>query len=96
MPSNVKAGYVIRRILRRAIRYGYTFLGMKEPFIFEGGKAKRNFLSENTYDTGVPFNVNVSPHGEMCYSKVIPKWICFASLKTPWDNRGSTRICDNN
>ncbi len=33
LPSNVKAGYVIRRILRRAVRYGYTFLGFKEPFI---------------------------------------------------------------
>ncbi|MCF8406044.1 MAG: alanine--tRNA ligase [Bacteroidales bacterium] len=33
LPSNVKAGYVIRRILRRAIRYGYTFLDMKEAFI---------------------------------------------------------------
>ncbi|MEA3503675.1 MAG: alanine--tRNA ligase [Bacteroidota bacterium] len=33
LPSNVKAGYVIRRILRRAVRYGYTFLDMKEPFI---------------------------------------------------------------
>jgi len=35
LPSNVKAGYVIRRILRRALRYGYTFLGFKEPFINE-------------------------------------------------------------
>ena len=35
LPSNVKAGYVIRRILRRAVRYGYTFLGLKEPFINE-------------------------------------------------------------
>jgi alanyl-tRNA synthetase len=35
LPSNIKAGYVIRRILRRAIRYGYTFLGMHDPFIFE-------------------------------------------------------------
>ncbi|PVX50954.1 alanyl-tRNA synthetase [Balneicella halophila] len=35
LPSNNKAGYVIRRILRRAIRYAYTFLGMKEPFIYE-------------------------------------------------------------
>ena len=34
-PSNVKAGYVIRRILRRAIRYGYTFLKFKEPFIYK-------------------------------------------------------------
>ena len=35
LPSNVKAGYVIRRILRRAIRYAYTFLDLKTPFIFE-------------------------------------------------------------
>lgn len=33
LPSNVKAGYVIRRILRRAVRYGYTFLDLKEPFL---------------------------------------------------------------
>ena len=33
LPSNAKAGYVIRRILRRAVRYGYTFLDFKEPFI---------------------------------------------------------------
>ncbi len=33
MPSNNKAGYVIRRILRRAVRYGYTFLGFEKPFI---------------------------------------------------------------
>lgn len=35
LPSNTKQGYVIRRILRRAIRYGYTFLGFKEPFMNE-------------------------------------------------------------
>jgi alanyl-tRNA synthetase len=35
LPSNIKAGYVIRRILRRAIRYGYTFLEMHDPFIHE-------------------------------------------------------------
>jgi alanyl-tRNA synthetase len=34
LPSNVKAGYVIRRILRRAVRYGYTFLEFNEPFIY--------------------------------------------------------------
>jgi len=35
LPSNTGAGYVIRRILRRAIRYSYTFLGFKEPFIYQ-------------------------------------------------------------
>ena len=34
LPSNNKAGYVIRRILRRAVRYGYTFLNLKEPFLY--------------------------------------------------------------
>ena len=34
LPSNNRAGYVIRRILRRAVRYGYTFLGLQEPFIY--------------------------------------------------------------
>ncbi len=35
LPSNNKAGYVIRRILRRAVRYGYTFLGFRKPFIHQ-------------------------------------------------------------
>jgi len=35
IPSNNKAGYVIRRILRRAVRYGYTFLGLQQPFLHE-------------------------------------------------------------
>jgi len=35
LPSNNGAGYVIRRILRRAIRYGFTFLNQKEPFIYK-------------------------------------------------------------
>ena len=34
LPGNAKAGYVIRRILRRAVRYAYTFLGQKEAFIY--------------------------------------------------------------
>ena len=35
LPGNAKAGYVIRRILRRAVRYAYTFLGQKEAFLFK-------------------------------------------------------------
>jgi alanine--tRNA ligase len=35
LPSNAKAGYVIRRILRRAVRYGYTFLGQRSAFLYK-------------------------------------------------------------
>jgi alanyl-tRNA synthetase len=35
LPSNEKAGYVIRRILRRAVRYGYTFLNMRNAFLYQ-------------------------------------------------------------
>ena len=35
LPGNEKAGYVIRRILRRAVRYGYTFLGQREAFLYK-------------------------------------------------------------
>ena len=35
LPSNNKAGYVIRRILRRAVRYGYNNLGIEEPFMYK-------------------------------------------------------------
>ena len=35
LPSNAKAGYVIRRILRRAVRYGYTFLGQRQSFMYK-------------------------------------------------------------
>jgi len=46
LPSNVKAGYVIRRILRRAVRYGYTFLNFKEPFIYKLIPVLNNILGE--------------------------------------------------
>ncbi len=46
LPSNNKAGYVIRRILRRAVRYGYTFLGFREAFIYRLVEA----LKENMGD----------------------------------------------
>ena len=35
LPGNAKAGYVIRRILRRAVRYAYTFLGQKQAFMYK-------------------------------------------------------------
>jgi len=35
LPSNIKAGYVIRRILRRAVRYGYSFLGLNDGFLYK-------------------------------------------------------------
>ncbi|MDR2066105.1 MAG: alanine--tRNA ligase [Prevotellaceae bacterium] len=46
LPSNNKAGYVIRRILRRAVRYGYTFLNFSEPFINKLVPALVNSMGE--------------------------------------------------
>ena len=46
LPSNSGAGYVIRRILRRAIRYGFTFLGAKEPFMFRLVKALGGIMAD--------------------------------------------------
>ena len=46
LPSNTGAGYVIRRILRRAIRYGFTFLNLKEPFIFQLVEVLSNQMGE--------------------------------------------------
>ncbi len=46
LPSNTGAGYVIRRILRRAIRYGFTFLDQKSPFIYKLAEALSNQMSE--------------------------------------------------
>ena len=46
LPSNTGAGYVIRRILRRAIRYGFTFLNTKEPFIYKLTEVLANQMGE--------------------------------------------------
>ena len=46
LPSNTGAGYVIRRILRRAVRYGFTFLNFKEPFIYRLVPVLGNQLKE--------------------------------------------------
>ncbi len=47
LPSNNKAGYVIRRILRRAVRYGYTFLMFREPFIFRLIEVLKDTMGES-------------------------------------------------
>ena len=47
LPSNVKAGYVIRRILRRAVRYAYTFLNLKDPFMHELVEVLTNHMGEH-------------------------------------------------
>ena len=61
LPSNNGAGYVIRRILRRAIRYGFTFLNQKEPFIFKLVSALENQLKsvfpELTKESNLTANV---------------------------------------
>ncbi|WP_340203500.1 alanine--tRNA ligase [Ascidiimonas sp. W6] len=46
LPGNTGAGYVIRRILRRAIRYGFTFLNTKEPFIYKMVQTLSNQMSD--------------------------------------------------
>ncbi len=46
LPSNTGAGYVIRRILRRAIRYGFTFLDRKDPFIYKLVEVLSNQMGE--------------------------------------------------
>ncbi|MDR2691779.1 MAG: alanine--tRNA ligase [Dysgonamonadaceae bacterium] len=56
LPSNARAGYVIRRILRRAVRYGYTFLGQKQAFMYRlipalidsMGEAYRELIDQET------------------------------------------------
>ena len=56
IPSNNKAGYVIRRILRRAIRYGFSVLNIKEPFLFKLVKNVVDEYKDNTNDYGGNIN----------------------------------------
>jgi alanyl-tRNA synthetase len=68
LPSNTGAGYVIRRILRRAVRYGYTFLDFKEPVIYKlvpvlAGQVKDIFTeleAQNDYVSKVIFEEETS------------------------------------
>ena len=69
LPSNTKAGYVIRRILRRAVRYGYTYLNFKEPFlhllipslalqfkgVFDELIAQESFVAKVIYEEEISF-----------------------------------------
>ena len=73
LPSNTGAGYVIRRILRRAIRYGYTFLGQDTPFIYQlvatmtrqMGEAFPELVSQNN------LIVNVIKEEEQAFQKTL-------------------------
>jgi alanyl-tRNA synthetase len=47
LPSNTGAGYVIRRILRRAVRYAYSFLGLKEPFLHNLAKELIDLMGDH-------------------------------------------------
>ncbi len=52
LPSNTGPGYVIRRILRRAIRYGYSFLGMNEPWIYKSVGVLSDLMSSPFKELG--------------------------------------------
>ena len=57
LPSNNKAGYVIRRILRRAVRYGYTFLDLKESFIYKLVEVLKQTMGEAFPELGAQQNL---------------------------------------
>ncbi len=94
LPSNVKAGYVIRRILRRAVRYGYTFLGFDKPFLChlvpalveEMGAAYPELVQQQTLVT------SVIQHEEEAFLRALEKGIrLFESMtagRTEWPQSG--------
>jgi alanyl-tRNA synthetase len=57
LPSNTGAGYVIRRILRRAVRYGYTFLDFHEPFVFKLVPHLANMMESNFPEIRIQLNL---------------------------------------
>ena len=77
LPSNNGAGYVIRRILRRGVRYGYTFLNLKEPFIFKLVNELSNQLS-NSYPelkSQIQIIQNVIKEEEVSFLRTLEKGI---------------------
>ena len=73
LPSNTGAGYVIRRILRRAIRYGFTFLNQREPFIFHLVDTLNNQLKFvfPELDKQKSFSANVIREEETAFLKTL-------------------------
>ena len=73
LPSNTGAGYVIRRILRRAIRYGFTFLNQKEPFIYHLVTTLNNQLKSvfPELEKQKSISVNVIREEEMSFLKTL-------------------------
>ncbi len=100
MPSKDKAGYVIRRILRRAIRYGYSFLGFTEPFmtklvplladqfadVFPELDAQRDFVATVIREEERAFFVTLAEGIKLINRKVQPMIIDFSD--------GMTRVLD--
>ena len=82
LPSNTGAGYVIRRILRRAIRYGFTFLNQKEPFFTIWSIPQQpTQICFSRVRKAKSISVNVIREEEMSFLKTLdqglPFWILF-------------------
>ena len=77
LPSNNGAGYVIRRILRRGVRYGYTFLNLKSPFIYKLVKTLSNQYSSvfPEIDSQIEIIKNVIKQEEDSFLRTLDKGI---------------------